>query len=114
MRRLALGLGAAALAAGLAAGVPTLRGSPDDAPEGFVALFNGRDLAGWKLPPGDNGHWKVVHGVIDYDARSESLARDKSLWSERSFKDFVLRVDWRLKADEPGYMNPHVKQILPD
>ncbi len=39
---------------------------------GFTTLFNGVDLTGWKVPDGDNGHWKVVDGVIDYDARSES------------------------------------------
>ena len=33
-------------------------------------LFNGKDLSGWKIPAGDNGHWKVVDGVIDYDAES--------------------------------------------
>lgn len=71
-------------------------------PEGFSALFNGRDLTGWIVPAGDNGHWKVKDGVIDYDARSESKQRDKSLRCERSFKDFVLRIDWRLKT-EPGY-----------
>jgi hypothetical protein len=71
-------------------------------PEGFVSLFNGKDLAGWKVPEGDNNHWKVKDGVIDYDARSEAKKRDKSLWSEDSFKDFVLRVDWRLKT-EPGF-----------
>jgi hypothetical protein len=108
MRRIAIGLGALAL---LAVGLASRADAP---PTGFVALFNGRDLSSWKVPPGDNGHWKVVNGVIDYDARSESKERDKSLWSERSFKDFVLRVDWRLKTDEKGYMNPHVKQILPD
>jgi hypothetical protein len=83
-------------------------------PSGFDSLFNGKDLSGWKIPEGDNGHWKVVDGMIDCDARSESKATDKSLWTERSFKDFVLLVDWRLKTDEPGFMNPHVKQILPD
>jgi hypothetical protein len=71
-------------------------------PEGFVSLFNGKDLTGWKVPQGDNGHWKVKDGVIDYDARSESKNKDKSLWSEKSFKDFVLRIDWRLKP-EPGF-----------
>jgi hypothetical protein len=35
------------------------------APQGFVSLFNGKDLTGWKIPKGDNGHWKVVDGVID-------------------------------------------------
>ena len=38
----------------------------------FVSLFNGKDLAGWKIPAGDNGHWKVADGVIDYDAASEA------------------------------------------
>lgn len=65
--------------------------------EGFAPLFNGRDLSGWRVPAGDNGHWRVVDGVIDYDAESEA-AGDKSLWTERAFGDFVLRVDWRLKS----------------
>jgi len=108
MGRIAIGLGVwVTLAVGLASRV-------DAQPEGFVSLFNGRDLTGWKVPPGDNGHWKVVNGVIDYDARSESKAPEKSLASEKSFKDFVLRIDWRLKKDEKGFMNPQVKQILPD
>jgi hypothetical protein len=75
----------------------------DDAPAGFKALFNGKDLTGWRIPENDNGHWKVVDGVIDYDARSEA-GRDKSLWTEEEFGDFVLRVDWRMKTDEPGYV----------
>ena len=69
-----------------AAGRPRL--SPPAAPAaepppGFTSLFNGRDFAGWKVPDGDNGHWKVVDGVIDYDAESEATG-NKNLWSERS------------------------------
>jgi 3-keto-disaccharide hydrolase len=74
----------------------------------FVPLFNGRDLAGWKTPAGDNGHWRVVGGVIDYDAESEATG-DKSLWSEREFGDFVLRADWRIKSTP--YVNPSVPVI---
>jgi hypothetical protein len=85
----------------------------DTPPKGFVSLFDGKTLAGWKVPPGDHGHWKVVDGVIDYDAKSEARA-EKSLWSEKSFKDFVLRIDWRFKDDRPGYMNKKVPIILPD
>jgi hypothetical protein len=105
MRRVAVG-SLAFLAIGLAA-------NAEAPPSGFVALFNGKDLTGWKVPAGDNGHWKVVDGLIDYDARSESKVADKSLWTDKSFKDFVLRADWRLKT-EPGFMNPRVKQIQPD
>ncbi len=79
--------------------------------EGFTPLFNGRDLTGWKVPAGDNGHWRVVDGAIDYDAESEA-AGDKSLWSEKSFGDFVLRVDWRIKATP--YVNPNVFILKPD
>src|SRR5262245_56880316 len=68
---------------------------PSDPEGGLVSLFNGKDLTGWKVPQGDNGHWKVVAGVIDYDAESEA-AGDKNLWSEKEFGDFILRVDWRI------------------
>jgi hypothetical protein len=80
-------------------------------PDGMEALFNGRDLTGWRLPAGDNGHWKVVDGAIDYDAASEAKG-DKNLWTEREFTDFVLQVDWRIK--ETPYVNPNVPYILPD
>jgi hypothetical protein len=83
----------------------------NNAPPGFVSLFNGKDFANWKVPDGDNGHWKVIDGVIDYDAASEAPG-DKNLWTEREYTDFVLHVDWRIK--ETPYVNPNVPYILPD
>ena len=79
-------------------------------PQGAVSLFNGKDLDTWKIPEGDNGHWKVINGVIDYDAESESKG-DRSLWTKKVYKDFVLYVDWRIKATP--WKNPHVPLILP-
>jgi hypothetical protein len=81
------------------------------AEDGFESLFNGKDLTHWIIPEGDNGHWKVVDGVIDYDAESEAPGKDKNLWTERSFKDFVLRIDWRIKETTGLYDMPIV---LPD
>lgn len=78
-------------------------------PEGFVSLFNGRNFTNWKVPQGDNGHWKIMDGVIDYDAESE--AQDKNLWSEKEYRDFILYVDWRIK--EVPWKNPNVPFILP-
>ncbi|MCC6420113.1 MAG: DUF1080 domain-containing protein [Gemmataceae bacterium] len=101
----------------LTAAAVTLSASPapdtsaGEQSDGFVKLFNGKDLTNWKVPAGDNGHWKVVKGAIDYDARSEAKG-DKTLWSEKSYRDFVLRLDWRLKT-EPGFKNK-VPIILPD
>ncbi|HVR70950.1 MAG TPA: DUF1080 domain-containing protein [Vicinamibacteria bacterium] len=93
-----------------AAVVPSV-GAREAPPKGFVSLFNGRDLSGWRVPQGDNGHWKVVGGVIDYDAESEAPG-DKSLWTEKEYGNFVLRLDWRIK-DTP-YVNPNVHIVRPD
>jgi hypothetical protein len=100
------------LAVVLAAGVNGATASAQsDAPPGFVSIFNGRDLSGWKIPDGDNGHWKVLDGVIDYDAGSEAL-KDKNLWTTKSYKNFVARVDWRIKATP--YISKNMRIVMPD
>jgi hypothetical protein len=104
---------AALFALGLLALVGAADSAPSSsqAPAGFRPLFNGKDLAGWKIPEGDGGHWKVVDGVIDYDAQSQAKG-DKNLWTDRPYGDFILRVDWRIK--ETPYTNPNVFYVLPD
>lgn len=57
--------------------------------EGFVPLYNGVDLAGWKANPANVGHWKASDYILSYDGKGDHL------WSERAFKDFVLIADWR-------------------
>jgi hypothetical protein len=48
--------------------------------------------------------------VIDYDAQSE--AKDgKDLWTEKSYKDFELLVEWRITSTP--YKNPGVPIVLP-
>jgi len=89
----------------------TASSSDTSSDEEWVRLFNGEDLTGWMVPEGDNGHWKVIDGVIDYDAMSEA-PDDKNLWSENEYGDFVLRLDWRIK--EAPFINPNVPIILPD
>jgi hypothetical protein len=79
-------------------------------PDGFTALFNGKDLAGWKAPEGDNGHWKVANGIIDYDGKTEAKG-DKNLWSEKEFGDFTLQLDWRWSGKAYKIKHP---LVLPD
>jgi hypothetical protein len=81
------------------------------APAGFVSLFNGRDLSGWTVPQGDNGHWKVLDGVIDYDAGSEA-PKDKNLWTVKPYRNFVARVDWRIKSTP--YISKNMRIVMPD
>jgi len=100
------------LAAGAAAFLTTGAPRAEVAGEtGFTSLFNGRDFTGWKVPEGDNGHWKVLDGVIDYDAQSEAPG-DKNLWTEKEYGDFTLRLEWRIK--ETPFINPRVPIIKPD
>lgn len=75
--------------------------------DGFVSVFNGKDFTGWKVPEGDNGHWRVVDGVIDYDAASEAKG-DRNLWTEKSYGDFILKIDWRIKKNSGLYDVPIV------
>ena len=103
--RAALGL---AFAIGFAA-APNLAAAQSE--DGFVSLFDGKDLSKWIIPEGDNGHWKVVDGVIDYDARSEAKG-EKNLVTKAEYGDFIIKLDWRIK--ETPYVNPNVPYILPD
>lgn len=68
--------------------------------DGFRPLFNGKDLAGWKADDTAKQHWQVQNGVIKYDDKG------KDLWTEKSFADFILKVDWRLpvKGDSGIYL----------
>src|SRR5690625_1581807 len=77
----------------------------------FTSLFNGEDFTGWIVPEGDNGHWRVVDGVIDYDAMSEAPG-DKNLWTEKEDGDFVLRLHWKRK--ETPFINHSVRIIRHD
>ena len=88
---------------------------PDNkAPEGFNALFNGRDLTGWKglvedpikrakMSPEElagkqakadermRAHWKVVDGALEFDGKGDSLCTAKD------FKNFEFLCDWKIK-----------------
>ncbi len=85
--------------------------APEKSEEGFLSLFDGKDLSQWLIPKDDNGHWKVENGVIDYDAKSESSG-EKHLISKKTYGDFVLKFDWRIK--ETPFLNPNVAYVLPD
>lgn len=75
-------------------------------PEGYIALFDGKTLEGWQTTPEMEEHWKVIDGVIDYNALA-----GEHLWTEKSYGDFELRVDWRIKETHGLYPMPI---ILPD
>lgn len=86
-------------------------------PEGFVALFNGKDLTGWKGIVGKGGspisratmtrkelaeaqqeadknmreHWKVVDSELVFDGKGHNLCTVKD------YRNFELLVDWKIE-----------------
>ena len=58
-------------------------------PEGFTALFNGRDLTGWKDDA--RGSWRAEKGILVYDGQGDHLV------TEEEYGDFILLVDWKIE-----------------
>jgi hypothetical protein len=75
---------------------PPPAANPPDA--GKVALFDGKSLAGWKLvledPKADPARtWSVSDGVIHCTGTPAGYLR-----TEKSFRDYLLVVEWRWPA----------------
>jgi hypothetical protein len=75
--------------------------------EGFRPLFGG-DFTGWKHGPAHQNHWTVDDWTIAFDGEGEDL------WTERSFRDFVLIADWRWTSKAEDATEAAVPVILPD
>jgi hypothetical protein len=73
------------------------RGSRDSLDEG-QAIFNGRDLRGWK---GDTNHWSVEDGAIVGRTTAERPTKENTflLWTNGMVNDFELRLKCKITAD---------------
>jgi hypothetical protein len=112
------------LAASLAALTAPASAADNTPPEGFVALFNGQDFAGWHgvgtedprkiqaLTPEERtkkfsdsladlaAHWKVDNGELVNDGKGLYMTTDKD------YRDYELYVSWKLiaKGDSGVYL----------
>ncbi len=59
--------------------------------EGFVSLFNGKDLTGWEGKP---GLWRVGDGMLVGD--SPGIQHNHFLATGRVYEDFILKLSFRL------------------
>lgn len=75
-------------------GLPELSASvaPPTTTPGFVSLFNGKDLTGWKNPT-LSGEWRVQDGVLIGVAPGNRISR---LHTAGKYKDFHLRTEIRV------------------
>lgn len=111
MKRLSMWLVVTAL---LCLSENALRAEDNVPPPGFKALFNGKDLTGWKglidLPTRKkltaeqlvetqkkadqkmNEHWSVKDGLLIYDGKGANLC------TAEDYGDFELLLDWKIQA----------------
>ena len=98
-----------------AATLQPARAADNTPPKGFKALFNGKDLCGWKGLVGNpktraemkpeqlaegqkkadesmRAHWQVIDGALVFDGKG------KSLCTAKDYGDFEMYVDWKIKA----------------
>lgn len=69
--------------------------------DGFVSIFNGKDLTDWD---GDPRLWTVVDGVIRGQTTTEKVAKGNTfcIWRGGTLKDFVLKIKFRLENGNSG------------
>ena len=69
------------------------------AADGFVPLFNGKNLDGWD---GDPRLWSVKDGMIVGSTEGVSLDHNEFLISKQKYANFILRVDMKLRNHNSG------------
>src|SRR6476661_6635312 len=81
--------------------LPTARADDFKPEEGFVLLFNGKDLTGWKTEKGEsldgkaeayNGRFKMADGLLTLDPKVKG---DVKIFTARGFgKDVHIKFDF--------------------
>jgi len=101
------------------------RAADNQPPEGFVALFDGKDLAGWKGLVADppkrhkmsadelataqkkadqlmRDHWSVQDGMLVFDGKKGG----ESICTSKDYANFEMKIDWKIlpKGDSGVYL----------
>jgi len=75
--------------------MPELRAEDSD----FKPLFDGKSLNGWI---GDPDLWRVENGQIIGSTDNQEILHNSFLATQKSFKNFVLRVKFKLRNGKSG------------
>lgn len=78
--------------------------------EGFVQLFNGKDLTGWKTHPADKAKWEVKDGLIVGTGPAGHLFTERD-----DFEDFIFRLTVTIndKGNSGQYFRTKFKKAFP-
>ena len=72
--------------------LPSTNPSPEEVAnesQGFVPMYTGLNLDGWKQTAGHAGHWQPKNWILDYDGKSEAdELKEKHLWTREGIRRF--------------------------
>jgi hypothetical protein len=89
----------------LAVVLPATLAAAQESKDGFIELFNGKDLSGWKIVGDEGGYWKVGTASVDpknpgelvVDPSGKELINarhgGRDIYSEKEFGDAIIEVD---------------------
>ena len=83
---------------------------PNVPPEGFTALFNGKDLTGWHTPPLVKEFWSIEDGVLKSPGLVEQWGA--CLATKKHYRDFVLMLDFRMPTISDSGIN--FRRLIPE
>jgi hypothetical protein len=76
--------------------------------QGFVPLFNGKDLEGWEIKESKaKDEWTVKEGLLTGKAGSGWIA------TRKKYADFVLKVEWRIPENGNSGVFLRVPELKP-
>jgi hypothetical protein len=87
--------------------LPSTHPKPDeiaDEAKGFVNLYTGLDLSGWKAGDDAKKYWRPKDSILAYDGKGG--AAEGKLWSAREYGDFEVIVDCRVPAKKGEQTTP--------
>ena len=79
--------------------------------EGFIKIFNGKNLEGWQ---GDTLYWRVQDGILTGEVTAATLLKRNSfiIWKTKQPENFELQVDYRVSAH--GNSGVNYRSVLID
>jgi len=79
-------------------------------PDGFTALFNGKDFTGWRMSPKVKEYWSVEDGVVKSPGLLKEWGAD--LATEKAYRDFVLLLEFRMPTISDSGIN--FRRLIPE
>ena len=79
----------------------------DAPPEGFEALFNGKDLSNFKASDEQKKHWVIKEdGVLEFSPTGKR--GEMTMWTQKEYGDVMISLDWKWVGPAQKMQRPYL------